>query len=78
MLIRSLFWRLLNKLIKCIVFKLPYVNYKLIYKDNTDKSKGYILKDGSYSKKLRVSSLKKVELMDDKWLYHNIFYEEFL
>ena len=42
-----------------IKFKLPYVNDKLIYKNNTDKSKGYILKDGSYSKKLRINSLKK-------------------
>ena len=40
-------------------FKLPYVNDQLIYKDNKDKSKGYILKDGSYSKKLRIGSLKK-------------------
>ena len=45
-----------------IKFKLPYVNDKLIYNDNNDnndKSKGYILKNGSYSKKLRVSSFKK-------------------
>ena len=42
-----------------IKFKLPYVNDQLIYKDNKDKSKGYILKDGSYSKKLRIGSLKK-------------------
>jgi len=28
------------------------VNDQLIYKGNKDKSKGYILKDGSYSKKL--------------------------
>jgi DNA invertase Pin-like site-specific DNA recombinase len=42
-----------------ITFKFPYVNDKLVYKDNTDKSKGYILKDGRYSKKLRIHSLKK-------------------
>jgi len=42
-----------------IKFKLPDVNDKLIYKDNMDKSKGYILKDGSHAKKLRVSALKK-------------------
>ena len=49
-----------------IKFKLPSVNDKLIYNDNNDnnddnndKSKGYILKNGSYSKKLRVSSFKK-------------------
>ena len=42
-----------------LAFKLPYVNDQLIYNDNNDKNKGYILKDGSYSKKLRVSSLKK-------------------
>jgi len=48
-----------------IKFKLPYVNDKLIYNDNNDnndnndKSKGYILKNGSYSKKLRVSSFNK-------------------
>jgi site-specific DNA recombinase len=42
-----------------IKFKLPYVNDQLIYKDNKNKSKGYILKDGSYSKKLRIGSLKK-------------------
>ena len=42
-----------------IKFKFPYVNDELIYNDINDKSKGYILKDGSYSKKLRVSSLKK-------------------
>ena len=42
-----------------IKFKLPYVNDELIYKDNNDKSKGYILKDGGYSKKLRIGSLKK-------------------
>ena len=42
-----------------IKFKLPSVNDKLIYKENNDKSKGYILKDGSYSKKLRIHSLKK-------------------
>jgi hypothetical protein len=44
-----------------IKFKLPYVNDQLIYKDNKDKSKGYILKDGSYSKKLRIGSLKKIK-----------------
>lgn len=42
-----------------IKFKLPYVNDELIYKDNNDKNKGYILKDGSYSKKLRIGTLKK-------------------
>ena len=45
-----------------IKFKLPSVNDKLIYNDNNDnndKSKGYILKNGSYSKKLRINSLKK-------------------
>ena len=45
--------------------------------NNTDKSKGYILKDGSYSKKLRVNSLQKVELMEDKWLYYNGFNKNF-
>ena len=44
-----------------ILFTLSYVNDKLIYKNNTDKSKGYILKDGSYSKKLRIGSLKKIK-----------------
>jgi site-specific DNA recombinase len=42
-----------------ITFKFPYVNDKLIYNDINDKTKGYILKDGSYSKKLRINSLKK-------------------
>ncbi len=42
-----------------IKFKLPYVNDKMVYRDNNDKSKGYTLKDGSYSKKLRMFSLKK-------------------
>ena len=42
-----------------IKFKLPYVDDEFIYKDNKDKSKGYILKDGSYSKKLRIGLLKK-------------------
>ena len=42
-----------------IKFKLPYVDDECIYKDNKDKSKGYILKDGSYSKKLRIGLLKK-------------------
>ena len=42
-----------------IKFKLPYVNDQLIYKNNNNKSKGYILKVGSYSKKLRIGSLKK-------------------
>lgn len=40
-------------------FKFPYVDDKLIYHDINDKSKGYILKDGSYSKRLRINSLKK-------------------
>ena len=39
--------------------KIPYLNDELIYKDNSDKIKDYILRDGSYSKKLRASSLKK-------------------
>jgi len=34
-----------------IKFKFPYINDGLIYNDINDKSKGYILKDGSYSKK---------------------------
>ncbi len=42
-----------------IKFKLPYVNDELVWSDNKDKSKGYILKDGSYSKTLRMSLLKK-------------------
>jgi DNA invertase Pin-like site-specific DNA recombinase len=42
-----------------IRFKLPYVNDEFVYKDNGDKSGGYILKDGSYSKKLRIRMLKK-------------------
>ena len=42
-----------------IKFKLPYVNDELIYKDKSNEGKGYILKDGSYSKKLRISILKK-------------------
>ena len=54
-----------------IKFKLPYVNDKLIYNDNNDKSKGYILKNGSYSKKLRIISLKKIKLMEDNWLCCN-------
>ena len=44
-----------------IKFKLPYVNDQLVFKDNKDKSKGYILKDGSYSKKLRIGCLKKIK-----------------
>ncbi len=35
------------------------MNDELIYNDINDKSKGYILKDGSYSKNLRVSSSKE-------------------
>jgi site-specific DNA recombinase len=42
-----------------IKFKLPYVDDELIYKDKINKKKGYILKDGGYSKKLRISILKK-------------------
>jgi len=42
-----------------IKFKLPYVDDELIYKDKDNKKKGYILKDGSYSKKLRIDILKK-------------------
>ena len=42
-----------------IKFKFPYVNDEVIYNDINDKSKGYILKDGRYSKKLRIHSLKK-------------------
>ena len=49
-----------------IKFTLPYVDDKLIYNDNSDKSKGYILKDGSYSKKLRVGSLKKLTIIEEK------------
>ena len=57
-----------------ITFKFPYVNDKLVYKDNTDKSKGYILKDGRYSKKLRIHSLKKIEvngreMLSDKQIF---------
>jgi len=44
-------------------FKLPYMNDQLIYKD---KSKGYILKDGSYSKKLMIGSLKKLRIIENK------------
>ena len=44
-----------------IKFTLPYLDDKLIYKDNSDKSKGYILKDGSYSKKLRIGSLQNIK-----------------
>ena len=61
-----------------IKFKLPYVNDKLIYRDNTNNSQGYILKDGSYSKKLSVSSLKKVELMESKYIYYNGLDKNFL
>ena len=42
-----------------IKFKFPYVNDEVTYNDISDKSKGYILKDGSYSKKLRIGTLKK-------------------
>ena len=34
----------------------------ITYKDNKDKSRRYILKDGSYSKKLRISLLKKLRV----------------
>tara|TARA_B100001964_G_scaffold220394_1_gene263398 strand:- start:2281 stop:2913 length:633 start_codon:yes stop_codon:yes gene_type:complete len=42
-----------------IQFKLPYVNDKLVWNDEEKKSKGYILKNGGYSKRLRISYLKK-------------------
>ena len=42
-----------------IQFKLPYVNDKLVWNDEEKKSQGYILKDGGYSKRLRISYLKK-------------------
>ena len=47
------------------------MNDELIYNDINDKSKGCILKDRSYSKKLRINSLIKVELMEDKRLNYN-------
>ena len=38
------------------------MNDQLIYKDNKDKCKGYIHRDGSYFKKLRIGSLKKIKV----------------
>ena len=46
-----------------IKFNLPYVNDKLVWNDENKKSKGYFLKNGSRSKLLRVSQLKKSQII---------------
>ena len=45
----------------------------ITYKDNKDKSRRYILKDGSYSKKLRFGLLKKPRVNGREMLPHQHF-----
>ena len=61
-----------------IKFKFPYVNDELTYNDISDKSKGYILKDGGYSKKLRIHSLKKPQVNGKEMLPDQQTRQEFL
>ena len=46
----------------------------ITYKDNKNKSRSYILKDGSYSKKLRIGLLKKPRSMGEKCYHINTLY----